>query len=125
VASYEKIVAGSGKSLPKNLLWACRKAASKKDSINAAWVVTLNMTGDDKKTLKIAFPAHPDIEDCGEYESVVSTGINSITDQIERTVTRIVIDKASINEMLDPADFNASVSATKESFNIITISPEQ
>lgn len=125
VASYEKIVAGSGKSLPKNLLWACRKAASKKDTINSAWVVTLNMTGDEKKTLKIAFPAHPEIDDCGEYESVVSTGINSITDQIERTVARIVIDKASINEVLEPADFNASVTATKESFNLITISPEQ
>ncbi len=123
-ASYEKIVAGSGKSLPKNLLWACRKAASKKDTINAAWIITLNMTGDEKKTLKIAFPAYPDIEDCGEFESIVATGINSVSDQIERTVARVVVDKSSINEMLDPTDFSASVSATKESFKVMTINPE-
>jgi hypothetical protein len=123
-ASYEKIVAGSGKSLPKNLLWACKRAASKKDSINAAWVITLNITGDEKKTLKIAFPAHPEIEDCGEFESVVATGINSVTDKIERTVARIAIDRASVNEMIDPNEFSATVTATKESFTIKTINPD-
>jgi hypothetical protein len=123
-ASYEKVIAGSGKSLPNNLLWACRRAASKKGSINAAWVVTLNMTGDEKKTLKIAFPAHPEIEECSEFESVIATGINSVTDKIERTVARIVIDKASVNEMIAPIEFNATITATKESFTVKTITPD-
>lgn len=107
-ASYEKTVAGSGKSLPKNLFWACKKAASKKDAISAAWVITLNITGDEKKTLKIAFPAHPEIEDCNEFESVIVTGINSVTDQIERTVARIIVDRSYVNEMLDPLEFKAT-----------------
>lgn len=124
VASYEKIIAGSGKSLPKNLLWACRRAASKKDAINSAWIITLNITGEERKTLKIAFPAHPEIEDCSEYESVIATGINSVTDQIERTVARIVIDRAAVNEMIDPTEFSATVTATKESFKVKTITPE-
>ena len=123
-ASFEKVVAGSGKSLPRNLLWACRKAASKKDAISAAWVVTLHISGDERKTLKIAFPAHPEIEDCSDYESIVTTGINSTTDKIERTVTRIFIDQASVNEMLDPVDFKATVSVTRESFTTKTIQPE-
>jgi hypothetical protein len=123
-ASYEKVVAGSGKALPKNLLWACRKAGSRKDAINAAWVVTLNITGDEKKTLKIAFPAHPEIEDCSEFEGVIATGINSVTDQVERTVARIVIDRGAVNEMLDPAEFSATITATKEAFKVKTINPE-
>jgi hypothetical protein len=124
VASYEKIVAGSGKSLPKNLLWACKRAASKKDTINAAWVVTLHVGGEEKKTLKIAFPAYPEVEDCSEFESIIASGINSVTDQIERTVAHIVIDRALLNEMIEPAEFTATVSATKESFKIVTIAPE-
>lgn len=121
--SFEKIVAGSGMSLPKNLLWACKKASSKKDSINAAWVLTLKITGDEKKTLKIAFPAHPEIEDCSEYESVVASGINSATEQIERTIVKIAIERSAVNEMLDPMEFGASVTAIKESFALKTIEP--
>jgi hypothetical protein len=123
-ATYEKVIAGSGRSLPQNLLWACKRAASKKDVINAAWVVTLNITGDEKKTLKIAFPAHPEIEDCSEYESVIATGINSVTDKIERTIARIVIGRASVNEMIEPTDFSATITATKESFAVKTINPD-
>jgi len=123
-ASFEKVVAGSGKSLPKSLLWACRRAASRKDAINAAWVVTLALSGEEKKTLKIAFPAHPEIEDCSEFEGVVTTGINSVTDQIERTTAHIVIDRASVTEMIAPAEFSATISATKESFKVKTVYPE-
>lgn len=123
-ASFEKIIAGSGKSLPRSLLWACKKAASRKDTINAAWIFTLNVSGEEKKTLKIAFPAHPEIEDCNEYESVIATEINSVTDQIERTIVRLVIDKSSINEMLDPLEFSATVAVIKESFALKTIEPE-
>lgn len=123
-ASFEKTVAGSGRPLPKNLFWACKKAASKKDSISAAWVVTLNITGDEKKTLKIAFPAHPEIDECNEFESVVATGINSVTDQIERTVVRIEVEKSAVNEMLDPQEFKASAKAIRESFTVKTVTPE-
>jgi hypothetical protein len=123
-ATYEKVIAGSGRSLPQNLLWACKRAASKKDVINAAWVITLNITGDEKKTLKIAFPAHPEIEECSEFESVIATGINSVTDKIERTVARIVIDRASVNEMIEPTEFSATITATKESFAVKTINPD-
>lgn len=122
--SYEKVVAGSGKSLPKNLLWACRRAASKKDTLNAAWVVTLAMSGEERKTLKIAFPAHPEIEECNEYEGVIASGINSVTDKIERTRTRISIDTAAVNELLEPTEFGATVSTTRDAFKVKTVYPE-
>ncbi|UFS71715.1 hypothetical protein LPW11_05855 [Geomonas sp. RF6] len=120
-ASFESIVPGSGKSLPKNLLWACKRAASQKNAINAAWVVTVAQTGADRKTLKIAFPAHPEIEDCSEYEGIISTGINSANDMIERTRLKISLQKGTVTEMLEPVEFSAELSAAQETFKIKTV----
>jgi hypothetical protein len=120
-ASYEAIVPGSGKPLPKNLLWACKRAASRKDTINAAWVVTVAMAGQERKTLKIAFPAYPEVEECSDYDGIISTGINSATDMIERTRLDISLEKASMTEMLEPREFSANISAIQESFKIKSV----
>ncbi len=121
VATYEAIVPGSGKGLPKNLLWACKRAASRKETINAAWVVTVTVSGEERKTLKIAFPAYPAMDDCSEYEGVIATGINSVTDKIERTRLMIALNRAELSEMLEPREFNATITAIQESFRIKTV----
>lgn len=121
MVTYETIVPGSGKGLPKNLLWACKRAASRKDTINAAWVITVTVTGEDRKTLKLAFPAYPAVEECSDYEGIIATGINSVSDKIERTKLIVSLRKAELSEMLEPLEFSATMTALNESFRIKTI----
>ena len=120
---YQTIEPGASKSLPRNLVWACARAEAMSRDMVAAWFVELKSTDPKRKSLAIAFPAHPKIDDCATYSSVIFAKINPVTDKIERQKFNITVIDADVTDGLKPKVWDARASLVDESFRIRPVSP--
>ena len=114
---------GSGKSLPRNLLWACPRADAVSRDMVAAWLVDIRSTEPSRKSLTVAFPAYPRIDDCQHYGGTILARIDPATDRIVRQRIRLTLLDAELNDALKPKTFDARVSLLEESFNIRLVRP--
>jgi hypothetical protein len=117
-ARLEVIEPGGGKSLPRNLLWACARADAASRNMVAAWLVDIRSTDPRRKSLTVAFPAQPRIDDCQHYSGTILARIDPATDRIVRQKIRLTLLDAELNDALKPKTFDARVSLLEESFNI-------
>jgi hypothetical protein len=119
VRSYLRVIElGSNQPLPRNLLWACDQADAKSKDIVAAWIIELRPEDPKRKSLQIAFPAFPKIEDCQNYSGVIYSRIDPLTDKIIRQKINISIIQEEISDSLKPLKWKARMSLVDESFNI-------
>jgi hypothetical protein len=119
VRSQLKVIApGSNQPLPRNLLWACDQADAKSKDMVAAWIIELRSKDPKRKSLQIAFPAFPKIEDCQNFSGVTYSRIDPLTDKIIRQKINIAIIQEELSDSLKPLKWGAQVSLVDESFNI-------
>jgi hypothetical protein len=119
VRSYLRTIEpGSRQPLPRNLLWACDRANAKSKDMVAAWIIELRSTDPKRKSLQIAFPAFPRIEDCQNYSGVIFSRIDPLTDKIIRQKINITIIQDELSDSLKPKKWEARMSLVDESFNI-------
>jgi len=117
--SYLKAIEpGSRQPLPRNLLWACDQANAKGKDMVAAWIIELRSTDPKRKSLQIAFPAFPKIEDCQSFGGVIYSRIDPLTDKIIRQKINITIIQEELSDSLNPKKWEARMSLVDESFNI-------
>lgn len=114
---------GTGKSLPRNIVWACSKADAKSKDMVAAWIVELKSTDPKRKKLTIAFPAWPVIEDCQNYTGIIYSRIDPLTDKIIRQRINIAVINAELTDDMKPKKWDARISLIDESFNIKLVKP--
>jgi hypothetical protein len=114
---------GAGKSLPRNIVWACPKAAAKSKDMVAAWVVEIKSTNPKRKRLAIAIPAWPVIEDCQNYSGVIYSRIDPLTDKIIRQKINITVINAEVTDNMKASKWDARVSLVDEAFNIKMLKP--
>jgi len=106
--------------LSTEVIWACDEAGVRTKEIKAAWVVTLK----DKKERPIAFPASTNgridsaIEDCDSFQAVIISEKNSLTDELERTITDVVLKESKLDDRLDPVAVACEVTLKKETFEL-------
>jgi len=124
-ASLRLIEPGAGKSLPRNVIWSCPKANAKSRDTVAAWVIELKSTDPRRKTMTIAFPAWPTVEDCQNYSGVIFSRIDPATDKIIRQKIGIVLIDAEVSDDMKPRKWDARISLVDESFNIKPVSPKE
>lgn len=117
-ARLQMIEAGASKSLPRNLLWACDEANARSRDIVAAWIVDLRPKDLKRKSLQIAFPAFPKMEECRGYSGVIYSRIDPLTDKIIRQKINIMIFQEDVSDSLQPLKWDAKMSLVDESFNI-------
>jgi len=115
---------GASKSLPRNLLWSCDRADAKSRDMVAAWIVELKSTDPKRKSLTIAFPGLPNIEDCQSFSGVVFSRLDPLTDKIIRQKVNIVIVDAEVSDTLQPQKWEARISLVDESFKIKPVMPD-
>ncbi|HQK46985.1 MAG TPA: hypothetical protein PLP52_08555 [Syntrophorhabdaceae bacterium] len=125
VARLQKVEPGTGKSLPRNLLWACPRADALSRDMIAAWIVDLKSTDPKRKSLTIAFPAFPKVDDCHNFSGVIFSRINPLTDKIERQKISISVLDAELTDTLQPKKWIARISLADESFNIRLVKPSE
>jgi hypothetical protein len=117
--SYLRVIdPGSKQPLPRNLLWTCDQANAKAKDMVAAWIIELRSTDPKRKSLQIAFPAFPKIEDCQSFSGVIYSRIDPLTDKIIRQKINITIIQDELSDSLKPKKWEASMSLVDESFNI-------
>ena len=109
---------GARQPLPRSLLWACDQANAKAKDMVAAWVIELRSTDPKRKSLQIAFPAFPKIEDCQSYSGVIYSKIDPLSDKIIRQKINITIIQEELSDSLKPKKWEARMSLVDESFNI-------
>lgn len=109
---------GSNQPLPLNLLWPCDSAFAKSKDMVAAWIIELRSTDPKRKSLRIAFPAYPKIEDCQNFSGVIFSRIDPLTDKIIRQKINITIIQEELSDSLKPKKWEARMSLVDESFNI-------
>jgi hypothetical protein len=109
---------GSNQPLPRNLLWSCDRANAKSKDMVAAWIIELRSTDPKRKSLQIAFPAFPKIEDCQSFSGVIYSRIDPLTDKIIRQKINITIIQEELSDSLKPKKWEARMSLVDESFNI-------
>jgi len=109
---------GSRQPLPRNLLWACDQAHAKAKDMVAAWIIELRSTDPKRKSLQIAFPAFPKIDDCQSFSGVIYSRIDPLTDKIIRQKINIIIIQEELSDSLKPKKWEARMSLVDESFNI-------
>lgn len=114
---------GAGRSLPRNILWACPRADARSRDMVAAWVVELKSTDPKRKAMNIAFPAWPAIEECQTYTGVIHSFIDPLTDKINRQKISILLVDAEVTDNLKPKKWEARVSLIDEAFNIKMVKP--
>lgn len=119
----QAIEPGAGKSLPRNVLWACAKANAMSRDMLAAWLVEVKPLDPRRKSLTIAFPAFPKVDDCQNYSGVIFSRIDPLTDRIIRQKIGVSVVDAEVTETLRPKAFDARVSVSDESFKIRTVTP--
>ncbi|NJD39117.1 MAG: hypothetical protein FIA89_12475 [Geobacter sp.] len=119
----QTIEPGAGKSLPRNVLWACARANAMSRDMLAAWLVEVKPLDPKRKTLTIAFPAFPKVEECQNYSGVIFSRIDPLTDRIIRQKVGITVIDAEVNDVLKPTAFDARVTVSDESFKIKTVTP--
>jgi hypothetical protein len=122
-ARLEVIEPGAGKSLPRNLLWACPRADAVSRNMVAAWLVDIRSTDPRRKSLTVAFPAFPRTDDCQYYDGTILARIDPATDRIVRQKIRLTLLDAELSDALMPKTFTARVSLLEESFNIRLVRP--
>ena len=122
-ARLQTIEPGAGRSLPRNVLWACPKADAQSRDMLAAWLVDVKPLDPKRKSLTIAFPAFPKIDECQSYSGVVFSKIDPLTDRIIRQKVGITVIDAEVTETLRAKTFDARVSVVEESFKIRTVKP--
>ena len=124
-ARLQLIEAGASKSLPRNLLWACPAANAKSRDMVAAWIVELRSLDPRRKSLSIAFPAFPAVEDCQQFSGVIFSRIDPLTDKIIRQKLSIMVLEGEVTDAMKPAKWAATVSLADESFNIRLVKPSE
>jgi len=112
------IEAGANKPLPRDLLWSCDRADAKSRDMVAAWIIELRSKDPKRKSLQIAFPAFPKIEDCQHFSGVIYSRIDPLTDKIIREKVNISIIQEEVSDSLKPIKWEARMSLVDESFNI-------
>ena len=112
------IEAGANKPLPPNLLWSCDRAEAKSKDMVAAWIIDLRSKDPGRKSLQIAFPAFPKIEDCQNFSGVIYSRIDPLTDKIIREKINITLIEEELSDSLKPKEWEARMSLVDESFNI-------
>ncbi len=117
-AQLRVIEAGANKPLPRNLLWACDQAEAKSRDMVAAWIIELKSRDPKRKSLQIAFPAFPKIEDCQNFSGVIYSRIDPLTDKIVRERVNISIVQEELSDSLRPIKWEANLSVIDESFNV-------
>ena len=117
-AQLKTIEPGSNQSLPRNLLWACDRADAKSKDMTAAWIVDVRPTDPRRKSLQIAFPAFPQIEDCQNFSAVIYSRIDPLTDKIIRHKVNIIVVEEEVSDSLKPKKWETRMSLVEESFNI-------
>ena len=122
-ARLEVIEPGAGKSLPRNLLWACPRADAASRNTVAAWLVDIRSTDPRRRSLTVAFPAFPRTDDCQHYDGTILARIDPATDRIVRQKLRLTLLDAEVSDALNPKTFSARVSLLEESFNIRLVRP--
>jgi len=122
-AQLRVIDPGANRPLPRNLLWSCDRADAKSKDMVAAWIIELKPTDPRRKSLNIAFPGFPKIEDCQNYSGVIYSRIDAVTDRIIRQKISITILEAELSDSLRPQKWEAKVSIVDESFNIKPVKP--
>lgn len=119
VRSYLRAIEpGSNQPLPRNLLWSCDRANAKSKDIVATWIIELRSPDPKRKSLQIAFPAFPKMEDCQGFTGVIYSRIDPLTDRIIRQKISIVILQEELSDSLKPKKWEARMSLVDESFNI-------
>ena len=122
VRSYLRVIEpGSNQPLPRNLLWACDQANAKSKDMAAAWIIELRPKDPRRKSLQIAFPAYPKIEDCQSFSDIIYSRIDPLTDKILRQKINIIILEDELSDSFKPLKWKASVSFIDESFNIMLV----
>lgn len=124
-AHFQSIEPGAGKSLPRNVIWACTKADAQSRNVIAAWLVDIKPLDAKRKPLTIAFPAHPKFDECQQFSSTIFARIDPMTDRIIRQKLSLVIVDADLNEQLKTSVFDARISLSDESFKIMTVVPAE
>jgi hypothetical protein len=112
------IEAGSNQPLPRNLLWSCDRANAKSKDMVAAWIIEIRPKDPKRKSLSIAFPAFPKIEDCQSFSDVIFSRIDPLTDKIIRQKINVTILEEEVSDSLKALKWQAQVSLVEESFNI-------
>ncbi len=112
------IEAGSNKPLPRDLLWSCARADAQSRDMVAAWVIELRPKDPRRKSLQIAFPAFPKIDDCQHFRGVIYSRIDPLTDKIIRERIDLSILQEDLSDSLKPVRWEAGMSVVDESFNI-------
>jgi hypothetical protein len=112
------IEAGANKPLPRNLLWSCDRAEATSKDMVAAWIIEVRSKDPKRKSLQIAFPAFPKIEDCQNFSGIIYSRIDPLTDKIIRQKINITIIQEELSDSLKPIKWEAQVSLVDESFNI-------
>jgi hypothetical protein len=122
IRSYLKVIEpGANQSLPRSLLWACDQANAKSKNMAAAWIVELRSKDPKRKSLSIAFPAFPKIDDCQSFSDVIYSRIDPLTDKIIRQKINIIILEDELSDSFKPLKWKARVSLIDESFNIMLV----
>jgi len=123
-ARLQIIQPGASRSLPRNLLWSCDRADAASRDMVAAWIVDVKSTDPKRKSLSIAFPGFPKIEDCQNFSGVVYSRLDPLTDKIIRQKISIAIIDAELSDTLQLQKWDARISLKDESFNIKPVKPE-
>lgn len=124
-AHLKSIEPGTGKSLPRNVIWACAKADAQSRNIIAAWLVDIKPLDAKRKSITIAFPAYPKIDECQQFGRTIFARIDPLTDRIVRQRVNLVIVDADLDEQLKPSVFDSRISFSDESFKIRTVMPDE
>ena len=124
-ARLQMIEPGASKSLPRNLLWSCPRAEATSRDMVAAWIVEIRPTDPRRKSLAIAFPAHPKVEDCQNYQGTIFSRIDPATDKIIRDRVNITIMDAELSDAMKPKTWDVRVSLVAESFNVRLVKPSE
>jgi hypothetical protein len=124
-ARLQAIEPGAKKSLPRNLLWSCPRAEAASRDMVAAWVVEIRPTDPRRKSLSIAFPAFPKVEDCRTYQGTIFARIDPLTDKIVRDRISITIVDAELSDAMQPKSWDARVTLVNESFNVRVVKPSE
>ena len=122
-ARLQAIEPGGGKSLPRNVLWACPRADAMSRDMVAAWVVDLKSVDPKRKSLSIAFPAFPKVEDCGNFSGVIFSRIDPRTDKIHRQKLNVTVIDADVTDTMKAKTWDTRVSVVDEAFNIKLVKP--
>jgi hypothetical protein len=84
----------------------------------AAWVIELRSKDPKRKSLQIAFPAFPKIEECQNFSGVIYSRIDPLTDKIIRQKINITLVEEELSDSLKPKKWEARMSLVDESFKI-------